>query len=803
MIKIVKIIQTIYLSFTLQLKIIFGYILLLALLGIIVSLVWLEHRKMETINKDELLINRKREVVIRTFERLLDYSFSDDFLLIRDNNKFNEYQMKREVATNALNELRQYYPTNVQRSQIDKVSSLLLEKEILLLGVMNALSDFSQIDSLLQQRISVIASQTWISEQPKISATTGNKRGGLFGLLKRKEEKSAYARQKESKRKQEQLPTSWQTPEKLNSLQKEIHKQYTDYWNKLEVYSDSLQQRNTELHSQISILICEFEQTVTMQAENETEEIAALREQSFQIIFFIAVTAILLIVVFYLFIHQDIRKRQEYRKKLEVSDRRNRELLAARRNLILTVSHDLRAPLSTISEYAELLQGERNEERSKGYAVNILRASRHVIGLANNLLYYYRLEAEKEQPEREIFHPGRTVEETTHSFRPIAARKGLGLTTEVTDSDVLVEGDSGRLVQILNNLLSNAVKFTRAGYIHVGARYRNGTLCFFVRDTGTGIDKERQERLFTAFERGETQGTEQGFGLGLAITYKLVTLLDGTIRVQSDPVSGSTFEVCLPMREADGNPENVSVFPEHDSLSGMRVLAIDDDRMQLDVTKKIYTRNGVVCDCCLNIGELVSALRRNRYDLVLTDMRMPEMDGHGVLSLVRGSNLGQIKTLPVLAVTAQADEKPERFRNAGFAGCLYKPFSPEELLAETSRIDRPDFAAVMEGEENTEEMLDIFIEDTTEELSGMRDALSSGNYERLGHIIHKAAPLWGMIRINIPLGELEKMASMPPEKWNRTLDKRIEKLFEAVEQAVEKAKRLKEKTDGNHIDSRG
>lgn len=785
---------------SLRLKIIFGYVLLLTLMCIIISIVWLEHLKMKAVNKDELLISQKRETVNRTFERLLDYSFSDDFLLIKDNNKFYEYQMKRKVATNALNELKQYYSDDIQRSQIDKVSLLLLEKEKLLLRTMNTLSDFSQMDSLLQQRIPVIASQTWMPEQSEVSTVTEKKRNGFLGLFKRKEEKSAYARQR---REQKQLSASKQTTGKLYSLQKEMHTQYTDYRNNLAAYSDSLQRRNTELNSQISSIIREFDQAVVTQVEKETEDIAILREQSFRIILFIAAAAILLIVVFYIFIHRDIRQRQEYRKKLEASDSRNRELLVARRNLILTVSHDLRAPLGTICEYAELLQGERNGKRSKGYAVNILRASRHVIGLANNLLYYYRLEAEKEQPEREIFHPGRTVEETVHSFLPMAAKKGLGLTVEVTDSDVLVEGDRGRLVQILNNLLSNAVKFTRTGYVHVGARYQNGTLCFFVRDTGTGIDKERQGRLFTAFERGETQGTEHGFGLGLAITYRLVTLLDGTIRVQSAPGSGSTFEACLPMREADGNPGNVSISPEHDSLSGMRVLAIDDERMQLDVIKKIYARNGVECDCCLNVRELVSALRRNRYDLVLTDMRMPEMDGCGVLSLIRGSNLGQTNTLPVLAVTAQADEKPERFRNAGFAGCLYKPFSPEELLAATSRIDRPDFTAVMEGEEDTEEMLDIFIEDTTEELSGMRDALSSGNYERLGHIIHKAAPLWGMIRINIPLGELEKMASMPPEKWNKTLDKRIEKLIEAVEQAVEKAKRLKEKADGNHIDSRG
>ena len=576
--------------------------------------------------------------------------------------------------------------------------------------------------------------------------------------------------------------------------------QYTDYWNKLTTYSDSLQCRNTELNSQINTLIGEFEQVVIKQAEKEIEEITALREQSFRIILFITVIAIMLIVLFYFFIHQDIRKRQEYRLKLEASDCRNRELLAARRNLILTVSHDLRVPLGTISEYAELLQDEKSPEQSKGYAMNILHASRHVIGLANNLLYYYRLEAEKEQPEKEIFHLGRIIEDTAHKFLPIAEKKGLDLVIKVIDSDVLVEGDCGRLVQILNNLISNAVKFTSAGYIQVGAQYRVGKLSFFIRDTGIGIDKESQEQIFTAFERGKAPNAEEGFGLGLAITYKLVTLLKGTIHVQSTPGHGSTFEVCLPLRETNGKTTKVSLACG--VLSGMRVLAIDDDRMQLEVIQKMYVRHGVKCDCCLNVSELIEALRRNRYDLVLTDMRMSEMDGYGVLTLLRGSNLGQAKTLPVLAVTAQADKNPEYFINAGFVNCLYKPFSQRELVSVTSCIDRTNFTTIMEGEENAMELLDMFIEDTEKELSEMQDALETANYMQLRHIIHKAAPLWGMIRINVPLNELEEMASLSSEKWCKELDARIKRLMGAVEQAVKKAKELKYEPDENHIGSR-
>lgn len=786
-------------SVSLRLKIIVGYVSLLIFLIIIVSLVWLEHQKMEMLNSEELLIKQKREAVNRTFEKLLDFSFSDDFLLLRDKDKFNEYRMKREIATTALNGLKRYYPSDIQHAQIDTISLLLQEKEALLLGVMNTLSDLLHSDSLFQRRIPSVALQMHTILLPDKPEKTGKRLSGFFGIFKKKEEKSVYAYQKE---KTKQPSASQQITRELYSLQKEMSIQYTDYWNKLTTYSDSLQWRNTELNSQINTLIGEFEQVVIKQAEKEIEEITTSREQSFRIILFIAAIAILLIVIFYLFIHQDIRKRQEYRLKLEASDCRNRELLAARRNLILTVSHDLRVPLGTISEYAELLQDEKSPEQSKGYAMNILHASRHVIGLANNLLYYYRLEAEKEQPEKEIFHLGRTIEDAAHSFLSVAEKKGLDLVIKVIDSDILVEGDCGRLVQILNNLISNAVKFTSAGYIQVGAQYRVGKLSFFIRDTGIGIDKESQEQIFTAFERGKAPNAEEGFGLGLAITYKLVTLLEGTIHVQSTPGHGSTFEVCLPMRETNGKTDTIKTPLEGGELSGMRVLVIDDDRMQLEVIQKMYARHGVECDCCLNVSELIAALRRNRYDLMLTDMRMLEMDGYGVLALLRGSNFGQTRTLPVLAVTAQADKKPEYFRKAGFADCLYKPFSQKELVSVTSYIDRTNFAAIMEGEDNTRELLDMFIEDTEKELSEMQDALETANYMQLRHIIHKAAPLWGMIRINVPLNELEEMASLSSEKWCKELDARIKRLMKAVEQAVKKAKELKFEPDENHIGSR-
>lgn len=789
----------------LKLEIITGYLIWVSFFVLIIHIVHDSWQKKSVMEQQEAHWQGERQQTNQAFLCLLDLASTGELIAGWTEEDYAAYQKKRVATVTLLQNLKTGQEDSLQRACIDSVCNLLVEKEIQMAALLQLLENMPDAGEIVHRKIPVVVSQSKVQatrqENTPVVETGEKKKKNFWSLFRKQEKKSAYARQREKAQKEPTPATTSGTGTVdaavkpsvlLYSIEKEIDNTTRNYEEILSAKMDSLRMNNRILNRHINLLVQHFEQKEQETFCREIRWQQETRKHTFRLIAGIGIGAFVLVILLYMVIHRDVNWQYKIRTKLENSNRRNEELLRARKNMMLTVSHDLRAPLGTISGYAELLQGEKSLKRSKGYAINILRASRHVIGLANNLLYYYRLEAEKEQPEKEIFHPGRTIEDTAHTFLPIAERKSLGLTTEVTDSDVLVEGDCGRLVQILNNLLSNAVKFTRTGYIHVGAQYRNGKLSFFVRDTGIGIGKERQEQIFTAFERGETPDEQQGFGLGLAITYKLVTLLAGTIRVESTPGHGSTFEVCLPMRETDGRTGTAKILPEYGDLSGMRVLAIDDDRMQLDITQKMYTRYGVECDCCLNISELIEALRHNRYDLVLTDMRMGEMDGYGVLALLRGSNLGQTRTLPVLAVTAQADKKPEHFRNAGFAGCLHKPFSPEELVSVTSSIDKTNFTALMEGEENTGEMLDMFIEDTEKELSGMRDALGKADYIRLRHIIHKAAPLWGMIRINVPLRELEEMASLSAEKWCEELDGRIKRVMIAVEQAVRKAKELKD-----------
>lgn len=771
-------------------KIIIGCTILFLMLSIAILSVYQEYLYIEDLNKMEVYSYRKKEAVDIVLQQLLDFSFSENLLLEGDSAEYNSHKRKYITTIEALNKLKLYYVSDVQHLQINKIILLLSEKERLLQDAMILFSKFPRADSLLYQQIPFIVPN--ISTRMELKEM--EKKNILRKLFGKKKDKSIYS----SRKQLEQSDASQYIKVKLHSLQKEIYEQYVNYRERLSVYSDSLQQRKKEMNLQIGNLMDELEKTIKAQSAKEINEMIASRKRSFFLILFITFFSILLLIALYVLVYCHFRKMNKYQVQLQISDCKNRELLTIRKKMMLAVGHDLRAPLGTICEFAELMQKEKDGEQNRKYAINIQHASRYVIGLANNLLYYYKLETEKEQTEKEIFHLGQTLENGVSSFFPAAEKKGLGLTMEIKDCNILVIGDSGRLMQILCNLLSNAVKFTHTGYIHVGSRYNDRKLSLFVRDTGIGIDKEKQECIFSDFEQGGLSMNGDGFGLGLAITSRLVALMNGDIYVDSLPEQGSTFKVCLPFEETENMQENRS---NENMVSGIKILFIDDDRMQLEVPRKMYARSGIECDCCQSSGELVALLRKGWYDLVLTDMQMCDMDGYGILSLLRGCNVGQSRTVPVLAVTARFDENEEYFKKMGFVGCLNKPFSEKELLNATYSIERPDFTAILEGEKNVEELLAVFIEDTRKELAGMQDAFTTRDYKRVERIIHKAVPLWIMIRIDIPLQELENMASLPVESWHEVSEGQFERLSGAVRKAIEKAEILKEEINGSYTDS--
>ena len=796
----------------LKLEIIIGYLIWVSFFVLIIHIFHDSWQKKSVMEQQEAHWQGERQQTNQAFLCLLDLASTGELIAGWTEEDYAAYQEKRLATVALLQKLKAGQEDSMQRACIDSVCNLLVEKETQMAALLQLLENMPDAGEIVHRKIPVVVSQNEVqaTQQEEVPTTrTGEKKKKNFwSLFRKQEKKSAYARQREKARKEPTPATTSGTgtvdaavkpSALLYSIEKEIDNATRNYEETLSAKMDSLRVNNRILNRHINLLVQHFEQKERETFCREIRWQQETRNDTFRLIAGIGIGASVLVILLYMVIHRDVNRQHRYRQELEKTNGENAELSSSRKNILLTVSHDLRAPLSTISGYAELLPEEKDEEQRNRYAENILRASRYVIGLANNLLYYYRLEAGKEQPVRERFSLGKVMENIVHSFRPLAEKKGLGLTTELTGVNTVVEGDRIRLAQILNNLLANAVKFTRTGYVHVGAHYSNGQLRFFVRDTGAGISEERQKGIFNAFERLEAEGTEPGFGLGLPITARLVALLDGSISVESRAGHGSTFEVCLPMQEAGDKETESGRQPEYGNLSGLRVLMIDDDRMQAEMTKRMLARNGITCDCCDGVKRLAELLRDRQYDLLLTDMQMPETDGLRVLALLRNSNLGQSKDIPVLAVTARADGKTE----AGFAGCLHKPFSTGELLAavaectdgRTRRQAGTDFAALLEGEEDHKGMLELFVQETEKTLADLDGAIGRKDYRKASALIHKSAPLWETIRIGIPVPELERLASLPPDAWDDAQLSAVRKLAEAVEMAVETARKVREEME--------
>ena len=766
----------------LKLKIFFGYIILVLLSFFIIYQFRQEQMLRHTLRKKEKGLVTIHRLTEKSYIGFLDLSTHAEIAITWDDDDLREYSHKRHRVCDSLQLLKEYVHTPLQKSHIDSLCLLLCKKEILLSKTMHTFNELQDIGSIVHESIpSIVLTARKQAALQNVFPETRYQRysqeeKNIWSIFSRKGNKSVYLKQREeAERKRQSLSSAspaGMTTRMLHSLDEKV----------------TLEQAERQARL-LAHMVSEFERENNERLTARYKAFVLERDNSYYMVAGLALAVSLLAIMLYTVIHWDLNRRLRYERELEQSDKRNRELLRSRKELMVSVVHDLRAPLAAIRGCAEQLPSESDGSRRAGYLDNILHSSDYMLGLVNTLMEYHRMDEGGGYSKATLFNLKTLFEEIADGHRLAARQKKLVFTASFSGLDVIVSCDSSHIRQIVGNLLSNALKFTFHWKVLLEAEYRQGNLRISVLDTGMGIGLEEKKRIFGAFERLDNARNIPSFGLGLAITARLVSSMQGHVEVESVPGEGSRFSVFLPMPPA-GQP----VCPEEKVLSagelpaGIRVLVIDDNRVQLGIISKMLFRNQIHCDCCTDVRELTDCLNRQEYDLLLTDIQMSGADGFSVLELLRTSSIPRIWKIPVIAITARSDNK-EEYLAAGFADCLYKPFSEGELLAAVSQMGRPNFAAIMEGEENGEEMLDLFIEDTTEELSGMRDAFSTGDYEKLASIIHKAAPLWEMIRINIPRSELKGMASMPPPKWSGASDEGIEELIKAVEQAVGKAKK--------------
>ncbi len=522
---------------------------------------------------------------------------------------------------------------------------------------------------------------------------------------------------------------------------------------------------------------------------------------------------LLLLIISYIIIHRYATRIKQYKRKttdligqLQKSVKQNESLIASRKKAMHTITHELRTPLTAIHGYAELMQ-DNEEEKISGYADNILQASKRMTDMLNSLLDFFRLDSGKEQANVRPFRLENIAELLQTEFTQQAEAKDLKLTIECPEG-IILNGDKERIIQICDNLLGNAVKFTNAGSVSLVISYDGNRLTLVVEDTGTGMSAEEQQRVFGAFERLSNAATQDGFGLGLSIVKQIVGMLGGTIRLESEKGEGSRFTVELPMNTADIGIEEQTAA---ESLAHIErpysVIVLDDNPMVLSMTKEMYAGIGVHCDTFTTIGDAMEAMRQHTYDLMITDMKMPEINGYEVLELLRSSSVSNSKEIPIVVATASGSCSEEELLENGFTACLFKPFSISELVAvsdkclltSTDKDELPDLSSLLAyGDKRA--MLDRLITETEKDMQAVREIMERNDRKALDEWIHRQRSSWAVIRADKPLWNLYELLHQESECSEMELRKCVDAMLRMGTVIIELAQKERRSSDESICD---
>ena len=750
-----------------------GYLLIALLVSGIVYTWFSEWRDMERLETMNRQIESFRKEINIIHIQLIKFSLLGESVLEWDDEDLECYHIQRMAMDSMLCRFKTIYPVE----RIDSVRHLLADKELQMRWIVQVLDEQQALNEKIARQVPVIVQKS-VQEQPQKP-----KRKGFLGIFGKKER-----------------PKPTVTTTMLHSLNRDMIAEQQAQSHYLSEHADSLAARNVELNRQLQELIRQMDEKVQADLQKRNIEIATMREQSFIQIGGLTGFVLLLLIISYIIIHRDAKRIKRYKRKttdlieqLKLSIEQNEALIASRKKAVHTITHELRTPLTTIIGYTELLWKECSNGNNVHFLQSIQHSSDRMRDMLNTLLGFFRLDNGKEQPR---LSPCRISAIT--EFMPIAMNKGLSLTVKnVCDAVVLT--DKERIIQIGNNLLSNAMKFTDNGSISLITNYDNGTLKLIVEDTGTGMTDEEQQRVFGAFERLSNAAAKDGFGLGLSIVQRIVAMLGGTIRLDSEKGKGSRFtvEILMPIVD-EQTAQSRQGYVRHNEAYH-EVIAVDNDEVLLLMLKEMYAQEGIHCDTCTGAAELMEMIRRKEYSLLLTDLNMSEINGFELLELLRTSNVGNSKTIPVVVTTASGSCSKEELMERGFSGCLLKPFSISELMEVSdkcamkgNRNEKPDFTSLLSyGNETV--MLDKLIAETEKEMLIIREAEQKTDFQELEALIHHLRSSWEILRADQPLRELYKLLHSECISNNEAIHKAVTAVLDKGSEIIRLAKEERRK----------
>lgn len=538
---------------------------------------------------------------------------------------------------------------------------------------------------------------------------------------------------------------------------------------------------------------------------------AARRQLLWQIGLLTLITLFAIIVMIW-FIWRDARKERIYRENLEAANEEIQRIMNQRERLLLTITHDIKAPAASISGFIDLMKEYVTEAQGMECLQNIKNSAAHLSRLVASLLDYHQLENGLMKVQPVSFSPAQLVKESVEGMRLRAKEKGLSISYEMTmgmkkeanqenetDKELFL-ADAFRIRQILDNLVSNAIKYTDHGGVNIKARVSKImgklTLTLSVQDTGKGMTDEEKQKVFQAFTRLKSAQGIEGTGLGLSITQELVSLLGGEILLRSTLGKGSSFIVTLPIEPApkDDSQEDIKQTSDHQEakdsdnkkkaqqeFANHKVLILDDDKLQLQLLQEMLRRiagDSWQVFACNHVIDALTILHNEQPALMLMDIEMPEMNGTEMITHINHTNM------TVIAMTAHDTSIREQLIKAGFDDCLFKPFSMEKLSDILGIDSEPQshfdaLLAFAEGdEEAAKEILNTVKQELAEHLKNLKEAMEedSLSIDKIGKAAHKLLPIASMMQMSC----LEELKALSPEHIQENGEEEIRKKLKVV-----------------------
>lgn len=607
----------------------------------------------------------------------------------------------------------------------------------------------------------------------------------------------------------------------LTDIQNEEQKQNSRQQENVAARLNRLQRVSLQLSQRTGLLLEHIQREEKNALQKALGHAMQSRHKMVVRIAIIGLVAILIAALLVAYILRDIKRERRDRQRIVEAKTETERIMAQRERLLLTITHDIKAPAASIAGFIELLSEQVSRPKALAYIDSMRHSAIHLQQLVAALLDYHLLESGKAERHDVSFVPQQLAKNCVEEFKPMAAEKGLDITlgTLTPNCGDLWRSDAFRVKQIMSNLIGNAVKYTDRGGVKVEIRISpRQHLIIYVSDTGRGMSQADCQRIFDAFTRLPNGQGKEGVGLGLSITREVVQMLGGTITVTSEEGKGSCFTVSLPIKKEEKKQkkdveENVASVETNrssteakEATTEINILAVDDDALQLELFKEMAQKIGgakLNINTTTSASEAIKLAEETKPQIMFTDIEMPEMSGKDMSKHVKNSDMSTV------AMTAHDPSIMTSLKKAGFSTCLFKPFNAATLAATLAQITRlplsvkaaeqkasffAPLTAFAEGDTEAEQEI---LTQVGESIKEYRQILEQGlkhNGEELqrdsiSRAAHKAMPLLTMLRP----GQCGWLQAITPEHIKDTSAENSTALAMRLEEELEEiSKKLRE-----------